>query len=115
MGYRPMITTKIDGKIVELELFKFYGYLYEVSSLTELPSIKYLLDNNLYDEDCSVDNVFGGRLVIWINFSAEQFREWISLYKQDVITYYHECKLDENFPELKRIVESDEEKEVCWS
>jgi hypothetical protein len=56
MGYRPTITTKIDGEKVEVELGKFYGYIHDIDKML---SIQYLLCNGILDtEGYRVETIF---------------------------------------------------------
>lgn len=80
MGYRPTISCLELGYC---ELGKFYGYV----NLKNLKSVKWLIDNDklAYPEDPNFDFLgdFGPEII----FSAEEFREFITLYEKDINEY----------------------------
>lgn len=77
MGYR--LTISCPDLCESPELGKFYGYVKH----DDLKSIKYLVDNHLVpddDPDIFYYQEYGPDIVL----TAEQFREFIDLYQEDV-------------------------------
>lgn len=120
MGYRPYIYIKEEGWQSGIELTKFYGYV----DLNECKSIDWLVDHNKV-EDPNILNYVG--LGPDIEFTAEEFREWLDLYISDIavcrktnnIVFYgfggipYPVSFDE-YPELKDIYDDDRSKMVEW-
>ena len=77
MGYRPTICCLEDN----WEFGKFYGYV----KLDGLKSIKWLIDHGKLDDDPEI--VFLGGWGPEICFTADEFREFIDLYQEDINNY----------------------------
>lgn len=120
MGYRPYIYIKEEGWQSGIELSKFYGYV----NLNECKSVDWLVDHNKVKDP----NIFNYTdLGPDIEFTAEEFREWITLYLSDIATYRethnigyydldevpHPVSFDE-YPELKDIYDDNGPKMVEW-
>ena len=115
MGYRPTIICENERH----EFGKFYGY---IGITEELKSIKWLQENNKIDEpEIYCWSGFGPQ----ISFSAEEFREFIDLYEQDInnydfsninnyITYPKPYKLSDSWNKFKEIYDNDKPKIIEW-
>lgn len=117
MGYRPAIICGNES----YEFGKFYGY---IGKTEELKSIKWLKENNKIDDATTLfwaGFCFGPQ----ISFSAEEFREFIDLYEQDInnydfsninnfITYPKPYKLSDSWDKFKEIYNNDKPKIIEW-
>lgn len=116
MGYRLAILCPGVGKSPDLG--KFYGYVIH----DKLKSIKYLIDNHLLpddDPDIFYYNEFGPDIIL----TAEQFREFIDLYQEDInnhdfsndgIKYEKPFKLSSFWPLLDEAYKNDLKKIIYW-
>ena len=106
MGYRAGFW-KETGEFIN-ELPKFYGYL-DNCILQKLDSIKWLLKHDKLKEEMDfgfgdISSVFADFSHPEINFSPEEFREFINLYNKDFIKYRytiwqpHFNRLSEEYP-----------------
>lgn len=87
MGYRPTIICGSD----RFEYGKFYGYV----DHEKLKSIQWLLDHNKIEDIW--DDFLGG----WdptIEFTPNEFREFITLYEQDINDYEFDDYLIDAYP-----------------
>lgn len=116
MGYRPTIICGNESH----EFGKFYGYVEERGKV--LKSIEWLLEHNKINE---------AEIYCWsglgptIGFSAEEFREFIDLYEQDINNYdYSKINYYINYPKpyrmaklwdkFKEIYDNDKPKIIEW-
>lgn len=116
MGYRPTIICGNESH----EFGKFYGY---IENGDDIKSIKWLIEHNKIYESSGIYSLydFGHS----INFSAEEFREFIDLYEQDInnydfskinnyITYPKPYKLSDDWVKFKEIYDNDKPKVIEW-
>lgn len=82
MGYRPTICCREDS----WEFGKFYGYV----KLDNLKSIKWLIDHNKLEEYDNDPDIAFGTCGPEIVFTANEFREFIDLYQEDINNYDYE-------------------------
>lgn len=86
MGYRPTICCHEDN----WEFGKFYGYV----NLDNLKSIKWLIEHGKleeYDDDPKLAFTAGFPEIV---FTAEEFREFIDLYQEDINGYdFSKCRI----------------------
>lgn len=122
MGYRPSIYEIVDGETGAsvgrfiVELGKFYGYV----KLDNLSSIKWLIDHGKIDLD--EYEYFSYSMGPQLCFTADEFREWLSLYEEDInnfeedsyIKYDKPFRILDHWPELKDTLESNNDKMVEW-
>ena len=88
MGYRAGIY--VNGTLIN-ELPKFYGYI-DYDLLASLPSIKWLLNSKKLEEELGyamgdLDCIFLGLHGPEIEFTAREFREFMTLYIFDFEKY----------------------------
>lgn len=113
MGYRPRIKC---GKYIH-EFGKFYGYV----NLENLKSTKWLLDHNKLDE-YGLDN-FTFNIGPTIDFTADEFREFIDLYQEDINGYdfskyriYYEpnFKMSEHWSDFDEVYNNNDPVTIDW-
>lgn len=116
MGYRPTIICGNESH----EFGKFYGYVEERGEV--LKSIEWLLEHNKINVlEIYCWSGFGPT----IGFSAEEFREFIDLYEQDInnydyskinyyINYPKPYKLSDSWDKFKEIYDNDKPKIIEW-
>ena len=115
MVYRPTISAP-NGFCIELG--KFYGYI----DLDNLKSIHWLVEHNKIEAD-SIDIFNWSGYGPEIEFTAEEFREFIDLFQEDVNThtnsylnYPPNYQIQDMFPEFKkRCYNTKESKTIFWS
>lgn len=117
MGYRPTICCREDT----CEFGKFYGYV----KLDNLKSIKWLVDHDKlkeYDNDPEI------AFTCWdveIVFTAEEFREFIDLYQDDINSYDFKdsgikyatqpnFKMSNCWPSFEEVYNSEYHKIIYW-
>ena len=113
MGYRPTI---ICGELRH-EFGKFYGYV----NLSNLLSIEFLKNNHKINDE----EIFNYSLYTEIEFTADEFREFIDLYEKDINNYdfsYHHINygnepfiLAEKWDKFTEIYNNNESKKIEWS
>ena len=111
MGYRPYIYIKEEGWPSGIELSKFYGYV----DHKECKSITWLLDHEKIEDPYTFYAGEGP----YIEFTAEEFREWFELYWSDMAAYRETHNMEQygpydEYPELKDIYDDDRSKMVEW-
>lgn len=111
MGYRPYIYIKEEGWQSGIELSKFYGYV----DHKECKSITWLLDHEKIEDSY----IFYAGEGPYIEFTAEEFREWFELYWSDMAAYREIHNMEQygpfdEYPELKDIYDDDRSKMVEW-
>lgn len=122
MGYRPSIYEIVDGETgasvgrFVTELGKFYGYV----KLDDLSSIKWLIDHGKIDD--GDQDLFGYGCGPQLHFTADEFREWLNIYEEDInnfnfeedsyIKYDKPFRILDHWPELKDTLESNNDKFV---
>jgi hypothetical protein len=114
MGYRPTISAPNGFSI---ELGKFYGYV----DLDNLKSINWLVEHNKIEAD-DIDVFNWSGYGPKIKFTAEEFREFIDLYQEDIntnannyINYPPNYQIVDMFPEFKKqCYNTKEPKTIFW-
>lgn len=108
MGYRPTISAP-NGFCIELG--KFYGYI----NLDNLKSIHWLVEHNKIEAD-NIDIFNWAPYGPEIEFTAEEFREFIDLFQEDVTAYNRRnYQLANIYPEFKeRCYNTKEPKFIAW-
>ena len=111
MGYRPMIKCRD----VKFELGKFYGYV----ELENLKSIEWLFNHGKIEEIHDVS------YYPEIHFTADEFREFMDLYQQDInqfdfesdgcfIKYDKPFRISDWYAEYPQIYDNDDDKIIEW-
>lgn len=115
MGYRPTIICKDTN--TEIELGKFYGYI----KLDNLKSIEWLKNHKCFtDTDIDLFNL--GCYGIAIEFTADEFREFMDLYEKDIndyqdydyISYPKPYKISDHYKEYEDIYNNEFDKIIEW-
>ena len=123
MGYRAGIY--VDGVFIN-ELPKFYGYL-SLDTLKNLPSIHWLISHHkidvyleeLFDE---LDEVFASYSCPEIEFTADEFRDFMDFYVIDFsiyglniwVEYPKGYNLLKEKPWLKELYDNNLNKTIMW-
>ena len=111
MGYRPTIICKD----VEIELGKFYGYV----KLDGLKSIEWLKNHK---PDVELEFEFNCWFGPTIEFTADEFREFMDIYEKDIndyqdydyISYPKPYKISDYYKEYEDIYNNEFDKIIEW-
>ena len=115
MGYRPTITCGNESH----EFGKFYSY---IKYAEDIKSIEWLREHKMIND---LLIYFWNGVGPSITFSAEEFREFIDLYEQDInnydfskidyyINYPKPYKLSDDWDKFKEIYDNNEPKIIEW-
>ena len=109
MGYRLFIQS--EDKTLNFYGTKFYGYLFEFAEEgKEYPSVRYLFELGKLEDDDLFDYGTG----IEFTLTAEQFREFITLYAEDNLKYglFRRDILQDK--EIRALLADDRDKILSW-